>query len=46
MGEVQITNKATQKERLLDVFLAKVRIRWLRTEMSTRDELHWIILRT
>jgi hypothetical protein len=35
MGEVQITDEATQEECLLDVLLAKVGIRWLET-LNTR----------
>jgi hypothetical protein len=43
MGEVQISNKATQKERLLDVFLAEVRIRWLRTDKNLiPQEWYWM----
>jgi len=36
MGEVQVTDEATQEERLLDILLAKVRIRRLRIETWVR----------
>jgi hypothetical protein len=35
MGQVQIAREATQEERLLDVLLAEIRVRWLRGRMIT-----------